>query len=170
MPRFFKRKMLATINTTKHYVHHSPTAVASSAVLVLADIDAVALPSVNLPQEVRAGAVVKAISVEIWVLANGAPHGSFTITVEKAKGGQPDITFAQNSSGLHTYPNKANILYTTQGFIGGEANNAVPLLKQWVAIPKGKQRFALGDQLRINLSSIVQGIQFCGMIVYKEYY
>ncbi len=168
----FRRRFqkLATINSTKHYVHHSPTSVAASAILVLDEINAVALSAVTNANDVRAGSVLKAISIEIWMLANSATtHASFTISVEKTKGGQPDMTFAQ-SIALMAYPNKANILYTTQGFIGEENNNAVPLLKQWIAIPKGKQRFALGDQLRVNISSITTGVQFCGLTIYKEYY
>ncbi len=163
------RQKLATINSEKHYNHQSPTSVAASAILTVDIVNAVAQPAVSTSFDVRAGAVVKAVSIELWVLANAAGHASFTFSVEKAKGGQPDMTFAQ-SIGLNVYPNKGNILYTTQGFVGGEGNNAMPLLKQWIAIPKGKQRFALGDQLRLNISSISVGIQFCGLYIFKEYF
>ncbi len=171
MPLFRRRKMQATINTTKHYVHHSPFSVAAGSLTRNLDIDAVALSSVDAFAEVRAGAVVKAIYIELWMFANSVTaQASFNITVEKTKGGQPIMTFTQ-ANNLGSYPNKANILYTTQGLVGNEGQNQpLPILKQWIAIPKGKQRFANGDQLRVNIAAITTGVQLCGISIYKEYY
>ncbi len=165
-----RRKMLAPINSTKHYIHHTLFSVPVGTVTNLIEIVAVALNLVTNATDVRAGAVVKAIFVELWINADsGSSNATFNITVEKTSGGQPNMTFAQ-SIGLMAYPNKKNILYTTQGLVGGTTNNAVPILKQWFAIPKGKQRFGVGDELRVNLSAITLGLTVCGISIYKEYY
>ncbi len=162
--------MVATINSTKHYIQHSPTSTTAGNVLTLDEANAVALSAVTNANDVRAGCVIKAIYVELWVSSTSGPEpASFNITVEKTKGGQPDMTFV-NSQNLMAYPNKANILYCTQGEVGDQTNNFVPLLKQWILIPKGKQRFASGDQFRINIASITEGLVTCGMSTYKEYY
>ncbi len=167
---FHKRRVLATINSTKHLFQHTPVNVAAAAILTNIEADSVQLPTVANANDVRAGSVIKAISLEYWISSLTTSSASFVITIEKAKGGQPLMTVAQ-AVNLNTYPNKANILYTTQGFVGGNINNnSVPLLKQWIAIPKGKQRFALGDQLRTNIHSITQGLSLCGIAIYKEYY
>ncbi len=142
----------------------------AATLFVVDEIDAVQIQDISVVNEVRAGAVIKAIYIESWITSQSASAAaSFTIVVEKIKGGQPDMTFAQ-SQNLENYPNKANILYTTQGLIGANINNAVPILKQWIAIPKGKQRFALGDKLHVNYVSITNGISICGVTIYKEYY
>ncbi len=165
-----RRKMLATVNSTKHFFPHSLFSVPVSSVTNNIEVNAVALSAVTNANDVRAGAVVKAIYIELWINADsGSDNATFVITVEKASGGQPNMTFAQ-AVNLMNYPNKKNILYTTQGLVGNTLNNAVPILKQWIAIPKGKQRFGIGDQLRVNLGAITTGLTVCGMTIYKEYY
>ncbi len=161
--------MLATVNSTKHIINHSALAVATGAITNLIEINAVALSAVSASVDVRSGSVIKAIHIELWILGLGAAEpATYNLTVEKAKGGQPNMTFAQAVS-LMAYPNKANILFTAQGFVGDDTNNAIPVLREWVPIPKGKQRFALGDELRINIAGIT-GVQVCGVSIYKEYY
>ncbi len=170
MARFLNRRKLATINSAKHIIHHSIFAVTTGTIVVTKEAVSVDIPDVSAVNEVRTGAVIKAVYIEAWILANSATaHGTFNITVEKSKGGQPDMTFGQ-SVALNAYVNKANIFYTTQGIIGDESTNPVPILRQWIAIPKGKQRFALGDEIRVNYSATIAGIQVCGITVYKEYF
>ncbi len=165
-----KFRKLATINSSKHIFNHSIATVATGAIQNIVEAVAVVVASVDAVNEVREGSVIKAIYIELWVLGVGsAEPASFIVTVEKAKGGQPDMTFVQ-SNNLGAYPNKGNVLYTTQGIVGDDTNNAVPFIRQWIAIPKGKQRMALGDELRVNTASITTGVQVCGVTIYKEYF
>ncbi len=165
--------MLSPINSVKHYVQRAITTVGAAAIINEILVDAVVASAVNLPTEVLEGSVVKAVFVEVSILGTGAAESvsAFNITLEKRIGGQPAMTNAQ-SLNLFTYPNKKNILYSTQGMIhsqiSGESSRFV--IKQWFAIPKGKQRFGLGDQLILNFSNITAvNHAVCGIYVYKEY-
>ncbi len=133
-------------------------------------INAVPLPGVTNANDVRAGSVIKAVYLEYWITSDSSTvFGTFNITVEKKGQGATAMSFGQ-SVNLMAYPNKKNILYTTQGIIGKDVNNAVPILKQWIAIPKGKQRFGNDDELVVNFSAITQTQNVCGIAIYKEYY
>lgn len=160
----------AIIKSTKHIVQHTQFTVASATVTVNIDVNARQLLSVNTPDDVIEGSVVKAVFVEIWLLgAIAANHTSFVICCEKAAGGQPNITFTQMAA-LGTYPNKKNLLWCSQGLLGDNATNAVPIIRDWVKIPKGKQRFGLNDQFRINIAAIGADDLFgCGLTIYKSY-
>ncbi len=57
----------------------------------------------------------------------------------------------------------------TQGVFGDKFTNSVALVRQWFKIPKGKQRFGLGDQLFVTAQSTGQDFQLCGFATYKEY-
>jgi len=59
-------------------------------------------------------------------------------------------------------------LYTTQGLTSEQNANAVPIIRQWFKIPKGKQRFGLGDQMVLNISAAQEGVENCGMFIFKE--
>ncbi len=131
-------------------------------------VNAVAVPGTSA-EEVRQGSVIKAIFIEMWGGSVDTTVGSVTIIVEKLSGGQPNITFAQMAA-LDTYPNKKNILYTSQGLTPEFGTNPVAWIRQWVKIPKGKQRFGLADRLKISLSANLQGFSHCGLAIYKEYY
>ncbi len=170
MPRF-RRSTLPPINTTKHILNHPVFSVASAAITEIVEINATPVQSVTNANDVRSGAVIKAIYIEAWIHSgNDTSAATFAITVEKRKGGQSPMTVAQ-SLNMMAYPNKSNILYTTQGIVGaGNTTNPVPILKQWIAIPKGKQRFAFDDELVVNYHSISVGISVCGVTIYKEYY
>jgi len=62
------------------------------------------------------------------------------------------------------------VLYTTQGILGpSDAQGAVPIIRTWVPIPKGKQRFSLGDRFVITLLALNNAYRFCGMFIFKEY-
>ncbi len=114
------------------------------------------------------GSVVKAIYVELWILAGSQQPGSFTITVEKVPAAAPAMTFLQNAQ-LSDYPNKKNILYTTQGVSGDANTNPIPVIRSWIKIPRGKQRFGLDDKININYSANVEDMTICGVIIYKAY-
>ena len=103
-----------------------------------------------------------------WISSTDTAIGSFTITIEKNAAGAANMTAAQ-SVALHAYPNKKNILYTTQGLSAGSVSNPQPVVRQWIKIPKGKQRFGLGDRLTINILATATNLQFCGQFIYKSY-
>ncbi len=160
----------ATIKSVKHIVQHPQFGIAVASIANLVDVKGRGFPSaVNTADDVVQGAIVKAVFVEIWILSLAA-ISSFVIFCEKAKGGQPLATIG-DANALDLYPNKGSILWTSQGLIGNETTNAVPIVRDWVRIPKGKQRFALNDEFRINVANIgaVNNISVCGMTIYKEY-
>ncbi len=166
------RRMLAPINSVKHYVQRPITSVAVAAVLNDEIVNAVVASAVSDPTEVTEGAVVKAVFVEMWAIGLGAAGAQATIlmALEKVPAAAVAMTNSQ-SLNLMVYPNKKNIMYTTQGLLASdEVGPAVPMIRQWFRIPKGKQRFGLGDKLILNISSIsATNFQVCGFYTYKEY-
>ncbi len=164
--------MRAPIHSVKHFVPTVITNVAAAATVNLVAVDAVVASAVNLVTEVIEGAEVRAVWVEIWGTGIGATNTSqtFILSVEKLVAGATPMTHAQ-SLNMHVYPNKKNILYTTQGVSNAriDGNQSLPVIRQWISIPRGKCRFGLGDQLVINVSAVVQIFQICGMFIYKEY-
>ncbi len=72
---------------------------------------------------------------------------------------------------LGTFDNKKNILYTTQGLAPNDGvGQPVAVIRQWFKIPKSKQRFGLGDKIRLAIASRGDGvITYCGFATYKEY-
>ncbi len=167
-----RRRMLAPINSVKHYVQRFLTTVSGATVLNVTIVDAVVVSAISTPEEVLEGSVIKAVWIEIWAIGQGAEGvvSAFSFSLEKVPAAATPMTSAQ-SLALMTYPNKKNILYTTQGNIGSDIGaNAVPVLRQWFAIPKGKQRFGLGDKLILNLANVAAvDLQVCGIFTYKEY-
>ena len=119
--------------------------------------------------DVREGCSIKAVYVEIWLLAGSQQPGSITVTIEKVVADATAMTFAQSAL-LNVYPNKKNIYYSTQGLTPDANGNPIPFLRQWIKIPKGKQRFGLGDSLVMNLSANLENITHCGLMIYKEYF
>jgi len=156
------------INSNKHYVQMSRSEVMTGALNVEVLIEARQLQSVLGTDEVVEGAVIKAVYVELWILSE-LDDQHFIINVQKS----PDDTFATfaDMTALGNYHNKKNVLYTTMGLAPSD-NQAgpVPIIRQWIKIPKSKQRFGLGDRLHLNVAS--QGsasIFYCGFATYKEY-
>jgi len=85
--------------------------------------------------------------------------------VERLPGGATNITDAEFAA-LHTYANKKNILYMTQGITGDSNTNPTPWIRQWILIPKGKQRFGLNDRLQLNIRAISEDFEWCGINIY----
>ncbi len=166
------RKMLAPINSNKHYVHRTNTAVASAAVSAHTVVTAVVAPASSTAADVEEGSIVKAIHLEYWLSNIGAAstNTQFIVLFEKVPSGQASVTVAQ-SANLGAYPNKKNILWTSQGVLASEddGSNSVPIIRDWVLIPKGKQRMGLGDELVFSLVPTGTAINFCGLSTYKEY-
>ncbi len=158
------------IVSVKHYVHRTNVQLSSGSIQNNVVAEAVVLPATAAASEVKQGAIVKAVYVEIWLGGAGLEGNStqFSLTVEKISSAGPLMTFAQ-SLNLGAYPNKKNILYTTQGVLAGENSNTVPVIRNWVLIPKGKQRMGLSDRIMVNVAASGQNIDTCGIFTYKEY-
>jgi len=123
------------------------------------------------PEAVEVGAIVKAVWAEIWLQDSSASTaGSFTAIFFKNPGGNANAT-AANLAALHDYDNKKNILYTTQGLSPTTDSGVLPIMRQWVKIPKGKQRMGLGDKLNFVLrnNNGTPDTNICGHFQFKEY-
>ncbi len=168
MARMFRRK-LPPINSNKHYVHRTALTIAVGAIQNVIVVQSVVAPATANSFSVEEGSIVKAIFVEIWAIADTGLT-AFTMSVEKRPSSSPAMTFAQ-SANMGAYPNKKNILLTTQGLLADKtAGPAIPLYRQWIPIPKGKQRMGLSDELVLNVSNIGGNtFQVCGIFTYKEY-
>ena len=142
--------MKSPIHSTKHYVQFTEFGVASATVLEQIHAQSVAVVDKNAPAEVEEGTLVKAIFVELWLISNDVPNvGSFVVIYEKVESGA-NIPSVSEMSTLNSYNNKKNILFTSQGILGGESvANPTPVLRQWIKIPKGKQRMGFGDEIRL---------------------
>ncbi len=118
---------------------------------------------------VRVGAIVKAVFVELWFQGEGMASGTSIAIIEKLlnDGGAPGAADMLN---LNDYTNKKNVLWTQQGLSSDQNTNAVPVIRGWLKIPKGKQRFGTGDSLSIEMLAQVDGFNYCGLAIFKEYF
>lgn len=157
--------MRPRVNTEKHILQFSPTTVGLGAISNVLAVHAVAAPA--LSRDVREGAIVSAIYVEFWIHSDDAAAGSTVVTLEKVPALATPMTYAQ-SIVLNDYSNKKNILYTSQGLVPPNVQSGLPLIRGWFKIPKGKQRFGLGDKIIINISGISNGVVYCGHLQFKE--
>ncbi len=159
-----------TINSTKHLFQHSISTILAGQVENITILEATDVGAVNQVGEVRTGAIVKAIWVELWVRTGDTAHGSFVGILEKLPGAASFSPTAANMASLHTYQNKKNIFYTTQGLSNDQDADAVPLYKGWIKIPKSKQRMGLGDKLIFTVFAQALDQIICGVFIYKEYF
>lgn len=122
----------------------------------------------NLSTEVEEGSNVKAVYVEMW-LENQSNLGHAVAILEKVEHGGAGATFADMGA-LFSYNNKKNIFFTHEGLTANDAiGNPIPMVRQWFKIPKGKQRFGLGDRLVLTISNpSANDLNRCGMFIYKE--
>ncbi len=167
-----RRRMLAPINSIKHFVPRTNTSQAIGSVVNLVIADAVSAPASTNTFDVIEGAIIKAVRCEMWI-AQGLASGTLTqavVIVEKVPANQNGATVT-NLLNLQAYDNKKNILYTFQGMIGSveSGNQPIPSIREWVLIPKGKQRFGRGDRLIMSITTVSQIMNTCGMFIYKEY-
>ncbi len=103
----------------------------------------------------------------MWVITDDTASGTVITTLEKKPAGATNMTAAQ-AAALNDYPNKKNILYTQMGLISPNIQYPTNIIKGWIRIPKGKQRFSLGDSIRLNILAQSNGISACGFCIYKE--
>ncbi len=163
--------MKAPINSVKHFIAHTELNIAAGGISVQPVIHAVSVNAITNTSDVREGCSIKAVFIERWLIGDEAAgvNSQFVLTVEKKREGEADMTNA-NALNLQAYLNKKNILYTTQGIVSSsDGGNPIPVVRQWIAIPKGKQRFGLGDELHVNIAFVTKGT-VCGIEIYKEYY
>ncbi len=163
--------MRAQIHSKKHIFQISQSTVAQAVAVNNIFVHAKEASS-TAPQEVEEGALVKACYVELWVSQDSASVvGSYTVVLYKDPGNNAGLTSAQMAA-LHDYDNKKNILFTAQGLLTPNDGGQVPVLRGWYKIPKGKQRFGLNDTMNLALRNnnlAANDINFCGVILYKEY-
>ncbi len=165
-------RMLAPIISVKHYVQKTNASIASGSavsVIVVAAVANSALPTNT--SHVKEGSIVKAIYLEFWLKGNGAADEDtqFNFIVFKNPGGANDMSVT-DSLNMQAYDNKKNIFFASQGVIGGVGGGqSVPVIRQWLKIPKGKQRMGLADEITVFIGTTGQSMQACGLAVYKEY-
>ncbi len=163
-----RRRVSAPIITEKHIGQITLASIAFGAVLSSVIAEAVAVTDKNAQNEVDQGSLVKAVFLERWITSDDAEQSTFVMIVEKIPAGQANPTATQMAQ-LNSYPNKKNILLTKQGITNPVAGVAMPLISQWVAIPRGKQRMGLGDKIVITVLAQADGINICGLNLFKEW-
>ncbi len=160
--------MRPVINTEKHIVQQSLGSVAGGAITPFVIALALQTPVAATATNVREGSKISAVYVEMWYNTDDATNGTCITTLEKRSSGLVAMTAAQSAS-LDSYPNKKNILHTFQGLVPGLTNTyPMATIKGWIKIPKGKQRFGIGDTLVLNIHGQSNGGNFCGFAIYKE--
>ncbi len=168
----FRRRMQAPINTVKHYVGQPKVNIALGTSLTLEIADVVAAPVDTNREKVSEGALIKSVHFEYWIVGNGAAGlvTQFVFTIEKSPSGVADPAFSDMLN-LGGYKNKKNILYTTQGIINSSQDgaNATPIIRDWILIPKGKQRMGQADRLLVTFATVDSAMVICGISTYKEY-
>ncbi len=155
------------VQYVKHYVQHTLQQVATGTVITNVEVRAEPIASVANANHVSEGSIVDAIFLEYWI-SGTFNIGSFVVMVEKSQA-QLSVPAFTEMAALHNYENKKNILFVSQGLMAEDNANPMPVLRQWIKIPRGKQRFGLEDELRVSLASLgAEDLQFCGFATYKS--
>ncbi len=161
--------MRPIINSRKHYVQTTLSTVGPVTALAGTMIDSVVAPA-SAVNEVREGAVVKAVYIERWQVAEGNAGSEMFIVGKYPQGSLPP-TFAQ-SQALGSFEGKKNVFFVHQGLSANDSvSGPIPVFRGWVKIPKSKQRFGLGDRLilsSVNMHALDDSF-ICGFVTYKEY-
>ncbi len=157
------------VHSTKHYVQFPFNQIAAGVIESNFAVISVDVLDKNLNADVEQGCTIKAIYIEFW-LQNEGNLSEFIATVSKNPENGTGPTFLQHAD-LMTYVNKKNVLYTTQGLTPNDAiSGPIAILRNYIKIPKSKQRFGLGDTLTINISNVsLSDLNRCGFCTYKEY-
>ncbi len=161
---------MAPITTDKHFVGKTNASLASGVGLGINVVNAIARGTIRTAtEEVDEGSVVKAVHLEYWLNGRGSTATTqFQMIVLKLVGEAGNVSFTDMAN-LSAYQGKKNILYTTQGVLAEAGSQSVPVIRDWVKIPKGKQRMGLGDRIQVVFTAIGEPIQICGMAIFKEY-
>ena len=161
--------MRPLIHSTKHYVQTSLTPIAAGAQIAIEFIESVDTAAKSALDHVEEGASVKTIFVEYWLTSQTSAEGSYIAAIVKVPAGAGNPTTVEMAA-LGNYNNKKNVLYTTQGLFPENGTFPLQIYKNWLKIPKSKQRMGLGDKvmLVIFMQGAVAG-NVCGFATYKEY-
>ncbi len=161
--------MKAPIHSQKHYVQFGISQILTGVAENISIALSVESTAANLANEVVEGSILKAVYIELW-LQNEGNLGESIVTVSKNPLNNAGPTFAQLAN-LFAYNNKKNILFTHQGLTSNDGiSGPVVVLRQWLKIPKSKQRFGLGDTLSLSISNTsANDLVRCGFATYKEY-
>ena len=156
------------VNSEKRIVQVTLSSALVGTTAVVNIVNAQQDPTASAPAAVSAGTIVKAVYAEIWLNGASAQPPTCTTCILKTPAGAsaPDAT---EMTDLNSYTNKKNILEMHQGIVGDSNSNPVPFYRGWIKIPKGKQRFGLGDQLRFVIKAITEDTEFCGVFIFKAY-
>ncbi len=161
--------MRPRVHAEKHIVQRSLATTAAGAITAVVLANAVASPTAGTVNHVREGCTISACYVEMWVTGDDATPSTAILTLEKRPVNAPAMTTA-NSALLNDYNNKKNVLHTFMGLIPPDIQFPTAAVRGWFKIPKGKQRFGLGDRLILNIHGQSNGIDTCGFFIYKEQY
>ncbi len=168
-----RHRMVAPIVSVKHFIHFTNQTLSSGGLLNHVLIDAVSVGDAHAATiNTTEGSIIKAVHINHWMLNNGTTGTitQFTAILEKVPAGQDGATVSQLLN-LMAYPNKKNVLYTFQGNQSAAIDGvgAMTYMQGWFKIPKGKQRFGLGDRLILSATPTGQTVNLCGITIYKEY-
>ncbi len=163
--------MRAPIHSEKHYLQTSLTTVGMAASVNVVVCDAVTNASKTEGLDlVSSGAIVKAMYFEYWLLNEGN-NATDILAIGKYSSGIAAPNHAQMAA-LGTFEGKKNIFHVHQGLSSNDGiSGPYPLIKQWIAIPKSKQRMGLGDRIIVTFSNptVASDAIICGFSTYKEY-
>ncbi len=157
------------VHSTKHFVPHPIDPIGTGLVQNVICVVAVSIQATDAANEVTEGNSVKACYFEMW-LQNQGDLGEFIFIIEKVQDSGSGATFAEMAS-LMTYTNKKNILFTSQGLTSNDGvSGPVNIIRDWIKIPKGKQRFGFGDRLIMSIANVsANSLNRCGLSIFKEY-
>ncbi len=133
-------------------------------------VSAVAQNAVTNAEDVVEGSIIKAVYIELWFKGNAVAgtEDKFQFAIEKVPAGAAQLNFTDMNS-MMGYANKKNVFYFSQGVTGDLTTGSIPIFRQWMLLPKGKQRFGLGDRLVLAVSTTGATCNTCGFTTYKEY-
>ncbi len=154
------------VHSIKHYVQFSLSTVVGGTPTTKGIATGVESPSIV--SHVMEGSVVKAVYLEVWLRAGSTTPSSGQMIVYKKQSDSSNPT-ATDMAALGDWDNKKNILYTTMGLFNDQDADAIPAFKGWIKIPRGKQRFGLGDTLNFTVFTPTIDLHLCGFSTYKEY-
>ncbi len=157
------------VHSQKHYVQFPITQITTGSALAIVLVQGVESTIANAATEVVEGSIVKAVYIELW-LQNQGNLGESIVTVVKNPLNNTGPTFAEMGA-LFTYTNKKNVFFTHQGLTANDAiSGPTIVLRNWIKIPKSKQRIGLGDIISLNIANVSSNdLNRCGFATYKEY-
>ncbi len=157
------------VHSEKHIIQESITTDTFNTVQVMFLADAVAVVDKNLVYEVEEGSSIKAIFIEMWIKSSGSTGLASGQWCLFKKGGDTTDPSTTDMAALNDWDNKKNIIAMGMGLFNDNSADGVAVIRQWIKIPKSKQRFGLGDKLRIAFFNPAVSTNRCGFALYKEY-